>query len=183
MKKKIIIGIIVILVIGIGIYFVTKKDEPVIQINELKTSLNKQTYDDIIYSGYNAIGEDEDHIILMSREPKMNIFIRENNANDKIRWQLGVVITDKITTLKLDDHDLLKMSKEEIINEFGAIEIVDLVNFEYQEDYFVCLKYVDNKLTDFVIVLNVNGYQKLRNTDIFYEKSQKYWQEEVEAIW
>ncbi|WP_296877277.1 hypothetical protein, partial [Thomasclavelia sp.] len=72
MKKKIIIGIIVILIIGIGIYFVTKKDEPVIQINELKTSLNKQTYDDIIYSGYNAIGEDEDHIILMSKEPKMN---------------------------------------------------------------------------------------------------------------
>lgn len=183
MKKKIIIGIIVILVIGIGIYFVTKKDEPVIQINELKTSLNERTYDEIVQSGYNGMGRDSDGIDLLSKEPKMNIFIRENNANDKITWQLGAVITDKITTLKLDDHDLLKMSREEIINEFEAIEIVNLVNFEYQEDYFVCLRYEDNELTDFVVELKTNDYQNVRDTDIFYEKSQKYWQEEVEAIW
>ena len=91
---------------------------------------------------------------------------------------IETVRTDSDTTSRV-----FKMNKEELSKEFDLIEIVDLVKFVYEDDYFVCLNYQDNKLVDFVITYNVNGNMSVRGTEIFYEEYKQQWQDEIENIW
>ena len=107
----------------------------------------------------------------------------EQNVKNNSVMAIGLTINDNITTLKIGDYDLLKMNKEELSKEFALIEIVDLVKFVYEDDYFVCLNYQDNKLVDFVITYNVNGNMSVRGTEIFYKEYKQQWQDEIENIW
>lgn len=182
MKKKIIFIIISLLAI-LGTYLLTKEHNPVIQINEVKTSLDIHTYDDILDGNYVAFRDNDELMYLMSKQQGENIIIQKSFVNDKY-IQLGIIITDKINVLKLDDHDILHMSKQDVINKFQAIEIVNLVNFEYLDNYYISLRYQDNQLTDFVIQKKVNDAMKLRNADIFYDQSIKEWKDDgADNIW
>lgn len=164
------------------ICFSKKDDEVIVQINDLKTELGTSTHQNIINAGYTRM-DNKDNVNLYNQKPGINLYTMEQNVKNNSVMAIGLTINDNITTLKIGDYDLLKMNKEELSKEFDLIEIVDLVKFVYEDDYFVCLNYQDNKLVDFVITYNVNGNMSVRGTEIFYEEYKQQWQDEIENIW
>ena len=182
--KKIIVGLIVVVIaIVLALFaFQKKDDEVIVQINDLKTELKTSTHQNIINAGYTRM-YNKDNVNLYNQKPGINLYTMEQNVKNNSVMAIGLTINDNITTLKIGDYDLLKMNKEELSKEFDLIEIVDLVKFVYEDDYFVCLNYQDNKLVDFVITYNVNGNMSVRGTEIFYEEYKQQWQDEIENIW
>lgn len=182
--KKIIVGLIVVVIaIVLALFaFQKKDDEVIVQINDLKTELKTSTHQNIINAGYTKM-DTKDNVGLYNQKPGINLYTMEQNVKNNSVMAIGLTINDNITTLKIGDYDLLKMNKEELSKEFDLIEIVDLVKFVYEDDYFVCLNYQDNKLVDFVITYNVNGNMSVRGTEIFYEEYKQQWQDEIENIW
>lgn len=182
--KKIIVGLIVVIIaIVLALFaFQKKDDEVIVQINDLKTELGTSTHQNTINAGYTRM-DNKDNVNLYNQKPGINLYTMEQNVKNNSVMAIGLTINDNITTLKIGDYDLLKMNKEELSKEFDLIEIVDLVKFVYEDDYFVCLNYQDNKLVDFVITYNVNGNMSVRGTEIFYEEYKQQWQDEIENIW
>ena len=182
--KKIIVGLIVVVIaIVLALFaFQKKDDEVIVQINDLKTELKTSTHQNIINAGYTRM-DNKDNVNLYNQKPGINLYTMEQNVKNNSVMAIGLTINDNIATLKIGDYDLLKMNKEELSKEFDLIEIVDLVKFVYEDDYFVCLNYQDNKLVDFVITYNVNGNMSVRGTEIFYEEYKQQWQDEIENIW
>ncbi len=182
--KKIIVGLIVVVIaIVLALFaFQKKDDEVIVQINDLKTELGTSTHQNIINASYTKM-DTKDNVNLYNQKPGINLYTMEQNVKNNSVMAIGLTINDNITTLKIGDYDLLKMNKEELSKEFDLIEIVDLVKFVYEDDYFVCLNYQDNKLVDFVITYNVNGNMSVRGTEIFYEEYKQQWQDEIENIW
>ena len=175
--------IVVVIAIVLALFaFQKKDDEVIVQINDLKTELGTSTHQNIINAGYTRM-DNKDNVNLYNQKPGINLYTMEQNVKNNSVMAIGLTINDNITTLKIGDYDLLKMNKEELSKEFDLIEIVDLVKFVYEDDYFVCLNYQDNKLVDFVITYNVNGNMSVRGTEIFYEEYKQQWQDEIENIW
>lgn len=179
MKKSIVL-IIAMAIMGLVLFEVSFPSEKgtLITLNDMKIKMDETTYNDLIDYGYQET-DVQNGIVRFQQDNLPDIYgiigINEflTRTEGSIVY-LGLDIDETVTEFKVNNLDLLKISKQDLAKEYDLIEINNTVRFVYLEKYLICLSYRDDKLDGFAIYCNKSGQSTVRDVGLDYR--YKKWQ-------
>ncbi len=182
--KKVLISSIVVILALVVLFKINPKgsNKPVIKIDVLEIQLFTSTYGDITDLGYME-SDCRDTIYLFTRLFGPNIYAITNSEGtvnyldkeDSLISFIGLDVDENVSSIEIDDVDILHTSKEDLAKQFEFVEFNDLVRFVYKDHYFVCLSYTDDKLDGFGVMYNKDGKRSVREVDLFYREYADQW--------
>lgn len=187
MKSKLMRILLVVALLILGLIIILKvnsksSQKPIIKVNSIEVQLETSAYHDITARGY-VETDRRDWIYLFTRTMEPSIYVGTDSygtvdfldKEDALIDYIGLDVDETVHQIKIGDADFLNTSKEQLAKDFDLIEFNGKVRLIYEDYYFVCLSYVDDKLDGFAVMYNVDGKQSVREVDLDFRNYKDQW--------